>query len=293
MRFIFLLAVVVVTTVVSADPAPNLGEIGSLDAAIALFKSKRFPEARAAFEAITAAEPKNAAACYYLGMTLLRRGDSRALADAVPWLERAAALNPGNADYLADFGGASLRLADRARSLSAATRGRDAMEKSLTINPANLDAREGLYQFYSRAPWPLGSRAKAAVHLEEIRKLDPARATALVVLAKANAKDYAAAFQLCDEILAARPDDYTALYQYGRTADLSGQNLERGLACLQRSLGLKPPGPASPTPSNIWFRIGCIHEKLQHPGDARAAYESALKLDSGNRQAADALAKLK
>ena len=293
MLFRLLLAVVAAATIAYADPVPALGGVETLESAIAFFKAKKYPEARAALERITAAEPKNSAACYYLGQTLLRRGDERALADAVPWLEKAATLDPRNGDYLADYGGASLQLANRSRSLSAATRGRDAMEKSLAINPANLDAREGLFQFYARAPWPIGSSAKAAAQLEEIRKLDPARATALTVLAKANARDYAAAFQLCEEVLARNPDDYTALYHYGRTADVSGQNLERGLARLQRSLQLKPPGPASPTHSHAWFRIGAIQEKLHHPDEARAAYASALKLDPSNRQASDALAKLK
>jgi tetratricopeptide (TPR) repeat protein len=293
LRFILLLALVVPAPAANADPRPSMGGGTTLEAALSLYRAKRYPEARAAFEAIAAAEPENAAACYYLGRTLQRRGDSRALADAVPWLEKAVTLDPHNAEYLADYGGASMQLGDRAGSFSAATRGRDAMEKSLAINPANLDAREGLFQFYARAPWPLGSKAKAAAQLEEIRKLDPIRATALAVLAKANARDYAAAFQLCEEILAANPDDYTALYQYGRTADLSGQNLERGLACLLRCVQLKPPGPASPTQSEAWFRVGTIRERLQQPDEARTAYATALKLDAGNRQARDALAKLK
>ena len=38
---------------------------------------------------------------------------------------------------------------------------------------------------------------------------------------------------------------------------------------------------------------GNILEQLHRPVEARAAYETALKLDPGNRQASDALAKLK
>ena len=34
-------------------------------------------------------------------------------------------------------------------------------------------------------------------------------------------------------------------------------------------------------------------EQLKRPDEARSAYETALKLDPGNRQASDALAKLK
>ncbi|MCX6951325.1 MAG: hypothetical protein NTV51_03955, partial [Verrucomicrobia bacterium] len=148
-----------------------------IDDAIALYKDKKYPDARAALEQIATAEPANAAAAYYLGMTLLRRGDPKALPDSVPWLEKAATLEPQNALYLADYGGASMQLAGQTSSISAATKGRDAMEKSLRLNPNNLGAREGLYQFYSRAPWPIGSSSKAQTQLDEIRKLDPDRAT--------------------------------------------------------------------------------------------------------------------
>jgi len=264
-----------------------------LDDAIALYKEKKYPDARAALEQIIAAEPTNAAAAYYLGMTLLRRGDAKAFPDGVPWLEKAATLEPTNARYLADYGGASMQLAGQVTSLSAATKGRDAMEKSLKIDPTNLDAREGLYQFYTKAPWPLGSSSKAQIQLDGIRKLNPDRATTLSVMLKVEDKDFAAAFKLLDGILAKNPDDYTALYHYGRTAAISGLNLATGLTCLQKTLTLTLPGPASPKPTDAWNRIGNIEEKLSHPAEARTAYETALKLDPNNKQAASSLAKLK
>jgi tetratricopeptide (TPR) repeat protein len=265
----------------------------SLEQAIARFNAKDYPAARAMLEKITAAEPDNAAACYYLGEVLLLRGDAQALDDAIRWLDKAATNEPTNADYLADFGGASLQLAGRNNSFTAAIRGRDAMEASLRIDPENLDARQGLMQFYQRAPWPLGSSAKADAQLEEIRRRDPDLATALSVNAKADAKDYAAAFQLCEAVLAKSPENYTALYQFGRTASLSGQNLDRGLSCLKKCLALQPPGPGSPQPASVWSRIGVIEEKLGHVSEARAAYEAAVRLDPGVTQATAALARLK
>ena len=261
--------------------------------ATALYRQKRYPEAREALEKIVAAEPNNAAACYYLGMTLRHRGDSTALDDASKWLEKAVALEPGNATYLADFGGNSMQLASKNRSFSAATRGRDAMEKSLALNPENLEARQGLWRFYAEAPWPLGSSSKAAAQLEEIRKRDPERALTLAVATKTAAKDFDGAFKLSEEVLGKNPNDFTALYQYGRTASLAGQNLTRGLECLQKCLTLHAPTSASAQPTHIWVRIGVIEEKLGHGNEARAAYETALKLDANNKTASDALAKLK
>lgn len=265
---------------------------GDFEEARALFAARRYPEARAAFEKIIATEPRSAAACHYLGLTLRLHQEPAVVQEAVNWLARAVELEPDNATYLADFGGASLLQAGRTRSYLDATRGRDAMEKALRLEPGNLDAREGLIQFYERAPWPIGSSAKAAAHLAELRRRDSERATVLEVVARSNAKDYAAAFQLCRDVLARHPDHYAALYYLGRTASLSGQNLPRGLACLERCLTLDPPTPASPTHSNVWYRIGVIQEKLQHPAEAGRAYAAALKLDPSNRPAASARARL-
>jgi cytochrome c-type biogenesis protein CcmH/NrfG len=264
-----------------------------LKAAIALVTAKRYPEAREALEKIVAADPRNPEACHYLGRVIIARNDNAAFDEGMKWLAKAVELEPKNAVYLGVYGGNLLQMAGRTSSISAATKGRDAMEKALTLDPNYLAARQGLFEFYQRAPWPLGSSAKAAAQLAEIRKSDPDLATILSVLSKTSAKDFVAAFKLCDEVLAKHPENYIALYHYGRAAAMSGQNLERGLTGLKRCLTIEPPSPASPSHSNTWQRIGNIEEQLKHPDEARNAYETALKLDPSNRQASDALAKLK
>ena len=264
-----------------------------LEEAVSLYKEKKYPDARAALEKIATAEPNNAAASYYLGMTVLRRGDGKAMEDALPWLERAAKLEPANATYLADYGGISMSVAGKTRSVSAATRGRDAMEKSLTINPDNLDARTGLWRFYTEAPWPLGSSAKANTQLDEIRKRDPKRATMLLIDARTAGKKFPEAFQLCEELLAKTPDDFFARFQYARVALSSGQNLERGVECLKKYISLATATPGSANAVIAWVRLGNLHEKRGHPDEARAAYEAALKLQPNDKAAAAALANLK
>jgi len=151
---------------VRADPA--------LDAAVALYRAKQYPAAQAALEKIAGSAPPNAAACYYLGMTLRHRGDEPALEAALPWLEKAVSLAPDNGAYAGDYGGTCLQLADKRRSLSLATRGRNAMEKAIRLDPDNLDARDGLMQFYARAPWPLGSKSRARALAEELARRNPA-----------------------------------------------------------------------------------------------------------------------
>ncbi len=265
-----------------------------LDDALALYNERKFPDAHTAFEKIVTADPTNAAAVYYLGLTLTKRGDPKALDDAAVWLDKAVALDPKNTRYLFDCGGVHLRLAQKNTSLGSASKGRELMEKTVALDPAHLDARESLYQYFSQAPFFAGgSNSKAKLQLEEIRRRDPDRGIVLEVISKANAKDYPAAFKICEDSLGKNPANYIALYHYGRTAAVSGQNLERGVTRLRECLALNPPTPASPSHSYVWQRIGNLEEKLQHPAEARTAYETALKLDASNKQAADALAKLK
>jgi len=264
---------------------------GPLDNAIALYRDKKYPEARAALEKLAAAEPTNAAAAYYYGMTLRLRGDQTAIDDAVPWLAKAVELEPDNATYLADFGGSSMQLAGKTRSLSAANRGRDAMLKAIELNPENLQAREGIMQFYSQAPWPIGSSSKAYAQAEEIRKRDATRGLIALITLKSSEKKYAEASALCEEVLRRSPDDFPALYQVGRLASISGDSLDRGLDCLRRCLALTPP-PNQPGHVAAHYRIGVIMEKKADKAAARVAYESALRLDPKFKPALDAVAKL-
>lgn len=265
----------------------------SLAAALAHFHARRYPEATVALRQIVATAPDHAAARHYLGRTLVTRHDAAAIEEGLRHLARATELAPDNAVYLGVYGGALLQQAGRTRSPLAATRGRDALERTLQLAPDNLDAREGLFHFYQRAPWPLGSSARAAVQLEEIRRRDPDLATVLSVGARLADRDYAGAFALCETVLARQPDNYVALYHYGRSASISGENLKRGLARLQRCLQLVPPSPASPTRSHVWHRIGTLQERLQRPDAAREAYRAALEHDPANRAAEEALARLR
>jgi tetratricopeptide (TPR) repeat protein len=150
-----------------------------LDTAIAFVNSKQFREAKPALDRIVAAEPRNAAACHHLGRVYSAEGDKESVAQAVKWHTRAAELEPQNAGYLAARGRALLRFAALSAAPLSATSGRDALEKAVALDPAQLDAREALFQFYQRAPWPLGSRAKADAHLAGLLQRDRARGSAL------------------------------------------------------------------------------------------------------------------
>ncbi len=278
--------------------ATGAGAETPTEAALALSAAKQYPAAQAALEKIVAAEPANAAACHGLGLTLRHNADLARFEEAVKWLQKATELEPTNAMYLADYGGASMELAGRLMptsklsAMGAATTGRDAMEKSLTMDPTNLDARSGLVQFYMQAPWPFGSDAKAYAQAEEINQRDATLGLITLVALKINDKSYDEAFALCEARLKARPDDFIALQQLGRTASISGRNLDRGITALQKCLTLPPPPKYNVQPTGLQYRLGTLFEKKGDVVAARGAYEAALKLDPNNRPASDALAKL-
>ena len=154
------------------------GAASALGDAISLYHQKEWPKARAVLAPLVAADPSNAAATYFLGMTLLKEGGQTALDSAHDMLARATRLDPQNESYLADYAGVCLLLADRDASLSYAIEGRDAMARAIMLDPADLEAREGLMEFYAKAPWPIGDADKAVLQASEIGRRDPRRGCA-------------------------------------------------------------------------------------------------------------------
>lgn len=195
---------------VLAGPALAAAGEQPLAAAIALYQARRYPEAEAALRPIAAAEPADAVACHYLGLAVLRQGGPTAHADALPWLKKAADLEPGNARYAAAYGDACLELARERRSFSMALAGRDAMERAVKLDPDDLDTRASLVKLYIQAPWPIGSSAKARAQAAEIGRRDAVRgAKAWVYLGRYCDKhgDRAAAREAFQSALALHPGD--------------------------------------------------------------------------------------
>ena len=271
---------------------PSLAWAAPLDDARALSEQKHYAEASVILKKLVTDEPQNAQAWYLLGIATFSTDGSDGADHALPMMEKAAKLAPQDAQIQEQYGEVCLAYAGKHTSIPTALRGRDALDNCLKIDPNNLTAREVLYNYYTMAPWPIGSSGKAATQLEQIRKRDAARAQAIVTSAKINTKHYAEAFALCDETLAKNPQDANALVQYGFAAVLSGQNTERGISCLQNYLAVTPPPPRGPAPTFAWHWIGNLQERLKHRDGARVAYEQALKLDPTNHWASEGLARL-
>src|SRR5690606_18778134 len=133
------------------------------------------------------------------------------------------------------------------RALGQALRGRNAMERAVELAPDDLSFRQGLLEYYASAPGIAGgSMDKAFVQADEIARRDLDRgAFARAHLQKAQ-DNLAGAMETLAAVLERAPDNYFALFEFGRCGALSGLHLEKALAALQRCLELPAPDKGSP-----------------------------------------------
>jgi len=257
-----------------------------------LFKQRQWPEAQAVLEKAAAAEPQNAEAHALLGQVHLARGNNEA---AVAALVKATELDPKSSNYqrqLGDAYGASAQKASVFGKLGFARKCKGAYDKAVELDPRNIDARWSVMEYCRQAPSIAGGGMDGAyAQAEEIRKIDPDRGRIALATLYVADKKMVEAFALFDEILAAKPDDYNALYQMGRLCAMTGQRLDQGLECLRKCLTLpQPTGQPGPAPVN--WRIGNLLEKKGDKPGAKAAYEAALAADANFVPATEALRKL-
>jgi tetratricopeptide (TPR) repeat protein len=261
----------ILVTALSARSA----ELASLDAAEALFEGRRYAEAQPLFEAVLETEPDNTLALLHLGKLAAKRGEREL---AVDYLERATRIAPHDAELLFEFGAASCFYADSLgtsfKALLAVRRGREAMIKSIEMEPNNLVFRQGLLEFYAGAPAIVGgSMRKAHAQADAIAAIDPDHGNFARANLQLAERDPAAAMTTLEAMIQRAPDNYFALFQFGRCAAESGLQMERGLSFLARCLELPAPDKAAP-PAQVWWRIGQIRSRQ---GDIAGAREAMLQ----------------
>jgi tetratricopeptide (TPR) repeat protein len=296
----------------------------SVEQGIRLFDARKYVEARVV---LLPHGERDASAAYYLGRIEMQDDDA---GKAAEWFERAVKMNPKSAvyyDWLGRAYGIQTRSANMFRAPSLARKTRNALETALALDPDNLDVRDDLIIYYNQAPGFMGgSKAKAREMALEIKKRnsyrgavaaanicaaekdsvcverelqgmvtsypDSAAVYASLAAFYVNQKQFDKAFAVLDQRLRARPNELTTLYQVGRTASLSGQNLDRGEQALKTYLA-HPTPERGPAPAHVYYRLGTIYEKKGAKDLAREEYRAALQLNPKHRDAQKALAALK
>ncbi|HET7535600.1 MAG TPA: tetratricopeptide repeat protein [Candidatus Didemnitutus sp.] len=257
-----------------------------------LFRGGKWDEARAVCEKALAADPKNAEAQFYLGMSYLSRNDYE---HATPELEKATELAPTNSEYFRRLGeayGSTAQNAGLFSKMSWAKKCKAAFEKAVELDPKNIRARQSLMDYLRQAPGIAGgSMEQAYVQAAEIQKLDLNQGRIAYATLYVVEKKYNEAFAIYEDVLKQKPDDYAALYAIGRLSAVSGERLDQGVDALKKCLAAKAPD-GQPGPAPVNWRLGNIWEKKGDKAAAKSAYEAALAVDPNFSQAADALKKL-
>ena len=296
----------------------------SVEEGVQLFNVRKYPDAKAI---LLPYGERDANAAYYLGRIEMENDEA---GKAAEWFERAVKMNPKSAVYYDWMGRAYGMQAQRASAFRLpflARKTKNAWETALVIDPDNLDVRDDLIIFYTRAPGFVGgSKEKARDMALEIRKRNAYRGSiaaanlcaadkdtlcverelqemtttypdspavyASLAAFYANQKQFDKSFAVAEGRLKTKPDEPTTLYQVGRTASLSGQNLDRGEQAFKTLLANPTPG-RGPAPASIHFRLGMIYEKKGASDLAREEYRATLQLQPSHQEAKKALAALK
>lgn len=294
-----------------------------IEQAKTLYESKKHQEARSILLKVDDDHKDFAAAQYYLGRIAFDEKDFDA---AEEHLEAAIEANDKVADYhywLGSVWGTMIRDANMMKQGIYAPKIKGEFEKTVALDPKNMDAHWGLISFYTEAPGFMGgSYDKALLKAAAIQKLnegDGQRAYGMVYykqekFAEAekayllayksnpaytnpitqfyiNRKQNDKAFTFLEEALKTQPDNMLIQYQIGRTSAVTGEKLDRGEQCLAKYLTYTPK-TNEPSHAGAHMRLGQIYEKRGNKVEARKKYEAALKLDPTQKEAKEGLTRV-
>jgi len=282
------LAVALATTAAAAvDPA-------ALTDARALFDSRQPAAAQQAFEKLHATDPQDPEINYHLGQLANRRNDP---AKAITYFEKSVAVAPAIGRYhhgLGDAFGRSAQKASVFSQLGLAKKCVAAYQRAVVLEPSNVDFRQSLFEYYRQAPSLVGGGYDKAVdEANAIKLLDAARGRIAFATLYAQEKKYDLALAEFEAVLKTNPDDFTALFQIGRLAAITGQFIDHGLSCLRRCLELPAPSlPQAPGHAAAHWRIGVLLEKKSDLAGARAAYQAGAQIDPSFAPITTALEKM-
>jgi len=266
---------------------------GDFQAALTFYREARYSDARRIFERLAADRSDDPELEFYLGRLALWFDDGD---KGLAYLERAAQREPGSArlqNALGDAYGLEAQQANILLKFGWAKKCRAAYERAVELEPDNCDYRWSLLGYYFLAPRIAGGSVEQAyAQAAEIKKLDPVSGRIAFATLYLGEKKFAAAFAEFDEVLRRSPDDFIALYQVGRCAAVSGEQIERGIAALQRCLLLpEPAGEGKPHAADVHYRLANLLEKKGDAAEARAEYAKSLQENPDYRPAKVALKK--
>lgn len=282
-----------------------------------LLSVSRFAEARSATERALRNEPASDSLMHCLGEIAYYGGENDA---AAGWFERAIAANDRDALHHLWLGktlAQEVSSVSKLRLPFVARRMRGEFERAVALDGALVGAHEGLMSYYLSAPALFGGSVEMAKkEAAEVVRLNAMRGHIAMGNLFLHEKDFAQAerefrtattvalpdssaamatlgafyvtqarwtdaFDVYDRSITAFPSAATFHLQYGRTAALAGQNLERG----ERELGVwlreSSDGSAPSVRAGAHCRLGTIYQIEGRTALAKAEFEAALAIVPG------------
>jgi tetratricopeptide (TPR) repeat protein len=293
-----------------------------------LVTDQRFDAARADVQATLRKNASDDAAMHCMGIIAIAMNNP---GDAVDWFEKSVKANDKSSLHHLWLGNALGEQASHTSKIKLpflARRVKSEFEKAAQLDPASIDAKHGLIQFYTQAPGVMGGDMNKARDIaREIGKLNAMRghlemaaienrdknlaaaekefAAAVAASPDSTAaynglgsflrgqKRYAEAIAVWERLLKARPDVVNAHINIGVTYIQSGQNLDRAEQELKGWLAAPPKDASKALHSTVHYWMGALYEKTAKKDAARGEYQTAVTLNPNNGDAKKALDALK
>jgi len=298
------------------------------DQILSLIQARELVQAESRLKSTASANRSNPQWHYLYGRLEFRRNKP---ADALPHFEKAADLNKRSAEYSLWVGNSACQAAGSASVLRQPFLARTckaAYDRTLELDPKNVDARSHLIRFHMQAPSIVGGDpAIAETYANDLMRLAPYQGLQDRIFIATVKKDQASALRMMREgvrqypdstvfrnrlglrliedkewagaheqftaLVKMKPDDWSYRYQIGRLAALSGQYLPQGRTELEKVIRDNPSSMSVDFKSMLHTRYGQV---LAHQGQrdaARRAFDEAIRINPKNEIAPVERAKLR
>jgi tetratricopeptide (TPR) repeat protein len=268
MGFVALAAIIGVLSLMAASTGDMAASTGDMEQARKLYQ---YTDYDASLKILQNIQQKDGPVYLLMGQSYYMAGEYKKATDA---LEKAVAAEPGNSDYVLWLGRAYGRRAETASPFTApanASRARQNFERSVQLNPRNMEALSDLFEYYLEAPGFMGGGLDKAIniarrigaidpveghwaqarlaekrkqfgtaeeHLQRAASMAPQQVGKLIDLAKFLAKqgryqESEQSFQSAEKLA---PNSPKVLYERADTYISQGRNLETARALLKRYL---------------------------------------------------------
>ena len=293
-----------------------------------LITDQKYEDAKSEVRALLKRNENDDVALHCMGTIAIESGDSKG---SIEWFEKAVDANKNSSAHhlwLANALGNQAEHTSKIKLPFLARRIKGEFDKAAQLDPASVDARHGLIEFYSQAPGVMGgSMDKAKEQAREIMKLNAWRGHYEMARLLERDKDLVGAEKDYTAAVAAAPDS-TAPYLYlgsfyrrqkrwddalqtyetglqhrpdanglrlnvAYTINQSGQNLDRGERETHAWLTNAPADGPKVNVATAHYLLGQFAEKAGKKDVARSEYQQALAIIPTHSDAKRALDSLK